>query len=109
MNRFARQHRRFFGIAILLAVLLQSFVVANAAPPAFGSHAAAHCAEMNNASQDDCCSCCPEGTLMTAGCMSLCIVHCSNDGAVLALFIGNELPPIADIGRPFDSTAQSPP
>lgn len=109
MNSFARRHRRFFSTAILLAVLLQGFVVASAASPISGSHAAAHCEDMDKSAQDDCCSCCPEGTVMTSGCLSVCIVQCSNDAAALALEVSNHSEPVSHIGKPFANEAQIPP
>jgi hypothetical protein len=64
---------------------------------------------MENASQDDCCSCCPEGAIMTGGCTSVCIAHCSNDGTTLELPSAIDTQPISTSMLAFASQAQIPP
>jgi hypothetical protein len=109
MTHVVRKHRRLFGIAILFAVLLQGFAVANAATSTPDTDVAAHCADMEKESQDDCCSCCPEGAVMTGGCTSVCIAHCSNDAAALDLPSAIRLAPASTSGPTFVTQTQIPP
>jgi hypothetical protein len=115
MNHFARRHRRLFSIVLLFTLLLQGFVVANASTPAAGADIAAHCADMekgmdmDKASGGDCCSCCPEGAVMTGGCTSVCIAHCSNDAAIVDVAVADASHPISTRANEYASASQIPP